>query len=164
MDVVRQMRVSAIHEGEALYGRRVIEDWRSSGGYPYQLVVATISSFLTRSRLSSWRLWRVLVQRNDVVMLQSAMSEMAQVLLGTLSGLNRIYIEHPSFKWARCLLPRFERAPVDFYERFFGALSTSPIEGASQLHSLLIETVELVSDDLPEVDVAGLQDLLIGRR
>ncbi|TLP97574.1 hypothetical protein FEF26_07305 [Nesterenkonia salmonea] len=158
--LIRQMRMSAIHEGEPLYGEELVTRWRSSATYPGPLAVATATSFLTPERLNRWRLWSALLQRDDLAMLHRACSEATEVILGTLCALNRIYIEHPSFKWSRHLVGRFTRAPVGFSDRLFSALTVGPIQGAPTLHALLEETVELVAADLPKVDISTIESVL----
>ena len=160
---VRQMRLSAIHEGEPLHGESVVAQWRNAAAYPGGLAVATAASFLTPSRLTRWRRWTALVQRDDAVMLHRACSEAAEVLMGTLCALNQLYIEHPSFKWARHTAEGFTRAPKDFSARFFAAVADGPVKGAPELHALLVETVEIVAADLPEVDTASVDKMLNSR-
>lgn len=85
-------------------------------------------------------------------------------LLGTLCALNRIHIEHPSFKWSRQLTARFTRAPSDFDARLRSAIAAGPREGAPELHALLTETAQLVTVELPAVDVARIDGILACRR
>lgn len=162
--LVRQMRMSALLQGEVLHGGPTVAGWRSAGEYPRGLAVATAADFLSPGRLSRWRLWPALVQRDDLVMLHRVCADVIEVVLGTLCALNRIYIEHPSFKWSRHLTSRFTRAPVDFDTRLFAALTGSPATGAPDLHALLTETVQLVASDLPEVDVSAIDGILNCRR
>ncbi len=161
--LLRQMRMSAIHGGKPLHGKELVAQWRTAAAYPDNLAVATADSFLAPSRLSRWRIWPALVQREDLAMLQRACSEVTEVLLGTLCAVNRIYIEHPSFKWSRHLASRFALAPNDFSERFFYALTLGPVHSAPELHTLLTQTVQLVASDLPEVDTSKIESVLKGR-
>ncbi|HLT61311.1 MAG TPA: hypothetical protein VK020_08975 [Microlunatus sp.] len=163
-NLLRQLRISAILEGTVLYGEPVVAAWRRAAAYPRSLAVATASCYLDPGRLGRWRLWPALVRRDDLVMLHRAVSDLAEVLLGVLCALNRVHVEHPSFKWAGHLTDRFDRAPADFGARLFAGLSTDPRGAAPDLHALLAETVELVAADLPEVDVARIEDLLRHRR
>lgn len=162
--IVQQMRLSALHEGKVLYGEALVQRWRGSSSYPRTLAVATATSFLTPRRLNRWRLWRALVHRGDVVMLHRACSDAAEVIFGVLCAVNRIYIEHPMFKWSRHLAGRFGRAPSRFTDRLLDGLDAGTAESAARLHTLLVETIEIVESDLPEVDTTVATDLVSGRR
>lgn len=163
-DLVRQMRLSALQEGEILHGEDCVRTWRSTGSYPRSLAMATAVHFLDPSRLNRWRLWRALVHRDDLVMLHQACSDAVAVILGSLCAVNRIYIEHPSFKWSRHLASRFTRAPDSFADRLFAALDAGTVERASELDALLIQTVEIVRSDLPEVDLSLIEGILRSER
>lgn len=98
-DVTKQMRLSALNEGIAVHGQGLIDSRRRrSINYPPQLAVAVAASFLTAERLGSWREWRALDARRDLLALRSACAEAAQVVLGSLCAVNGVLIEHPSFK------------------------------------------------------------------
>ncbi|QDP97791.1 hypothetical protein FOE78_19425 [Microlunatus elymi] len=126
--------------------------------------MVTAAGFLTPDRLRHWRLWPALVERDDLAMLHRACSDVTDVLLGTLCAVNRIYIEHPPFKWSRQLADRFTRAPADFGDRLFAALGTGPAQGAPGLHALLADTVRIVASELPKVDTSTIYDSLNCRR
>lgn len=162
--IVRQMRLSALHEGEVMYGADLVNEWRASSTYPRGLSIIVAESFLSADRLQRWRHWRALQHREDLVMLQRACADVADVILGTLCAVNRIYIEHPSFKWSRHLADRFNRAPAQFTGRFFAALEAGPRQNAQEFHALLKETVHLAERELPEVATVVFEELLHDRK
>lgn len=158
--MARQMRLSALKEGEVVFGPELVNRWRASMTYPRELAIAVASGFLTENALHRWRSWRALQHRDDLVMLQRACVDVAEVILGVLCAINRIYIEHPSFKWSRHLSASFHDAPWRFSDRFFTALRSSPAQGAEELDSLLKATVRILERDLPEVVTPRLLTLV----
>lgn len=153
-DLGKQMRISAVTEGTALFGTAVIAKWRArTAHYPERLAVAVVSRYLSEEQLGRWPQWWALVQRQDTLMLRVASAQAATAILGTLCALNGVWIEHPSFKWLTYLLPRLEVAPQRFAARFIRALEADSVWSARDLAGLLAETTDLVARALPQVDL-----------
>lgn len=159
--LVHQLRLAAIHDGEVLDGHELVGAWRRASPYPRGLAVATAASFLAPARFSRWRIWRALAQRGDLVVVHRACADACRAILGALCAVNRIYIEHPAFKWSHHLVARFDIAPTDLAHRLAGALGSPTPECAAQLEGLLIEVVGLVRATLPEVATPA-DDVLCG--
>lgn len=159
--LAKQLRLAALNDGIVLHGGEHVARWRRrSTRYPDSLAAAVAQAYLAPSRLGMWRQWRALAAREDAVPLQVACSNASHAILGALSGVNRILIEHPQFKWSDQLISRFAVAPQDFATRFTDAVAGRPADAAPELHQLLVETVELVAKRLPATELRPVRRCL----
>lgn len=142
-DLLAQLRLAALHEGEALTGADAVRRWRMAADYPDALVTATVEHYRDAAPRHSWRQWPVLVERGDHVPLQALCAEMINSMFGMLCGMNRIYVSHPRFKWAAALMERFEVAPVSLSERLAAALDSGVADLSACVDDLHQETLVL---------------------
>lgn len=156
--ILKQLRLSALHEGRCLYGEHRVEHWRSrSRAYPDELVANAAAEFLEPGRLGSWYQRYALLDRNDLPILRALCGRIPPMILGALSAVNRRYIEHPQFKWASASIARFEVAPTRLDERL-NAATDGPVETAVRtLDELIQETVDLVAQYVPSLDLGELR-------
>ncbi|MGO1975026.1 MAG: hypothetical protein ACTH2Q_18885 [Propionibacteriaceae bacterium] len=143
-DLLAQLRLSAIHEGEVLVGAAAVQRWRRDATYSDALVAATVEHYRDAAPSHSWRQWPALVERGDGVPVLGLCAEMITSTLGMLSGINRVYVSHPRFKWAAALIERFEVAPRSLQGRLATALDAGVAELAATVDALHHETLELV--------------------
>jgi hypothetical protein len=84
-------------------------------------------------------------------------------VLGVLAGLNRQYYSTVQFKRMRAFAATLKRKPAelpDRIERVLANLSRDPAAVARELEALVTETVALVEQHMPELDVTEAKRFL----
>lgn len=157
-DLELQMRLSALNEGVVLFGADLVNSWRSrSTIYPDALVASSAAQFLQPGRLGSWHQRYALLARHDSVVLRKLCARPPAIILGVLCGLNRVLVEHHSFKWFAATVDRFSIAPIDLVDRLRLAVESDLHTSVKELDRLLEETLDLVDQHAPNVDTAPMR-------
>lgn len=144
----RQWLLAALQDGIPILGCPLIDTLRSHLTYPDGLARKMVEEFLDMEPL--WYYQR-LADRNDRVMLQQVLARATTSLLTVLCALNRQYVPHPDFKWAKFILDRLPIRPKDFIPRLYEAMEKPPRESLAIYQSLALETATLVSEQWPDV-------------
>ncbi|HVX45786.1 MAG TPA: hypothetical protein VHC49_17985 [Mycobacteriales bacterium] len=149
--------IKGIVDGREVRGVQadVVARWQDRAAqYPRGLAIAVIEGGAIEQ---FWR-WRMLVDRNNPLLIAREFSRIASQLLTILHALNGRYCGHASaFKRLDSLdLPL---APGDLAGRLRGVFTLSTAEGAETLRRLVEETFDLIEAHLPEVDVERLRQL-----
>jgi hypothetical protein len=149
-------------EGIPLYGAELIEAWQAKiANYPPALAQA-----LVEQHLQFFPLWNVQVQlaaRDAVLWHYQILTETSYNLLAILAGLNRLYFTTFQFKRLHHFVAQLSIVPFDFAARLDRLFSANPAEAAVELEALVSETIELVAQHMPQVDVSGVRQR-IGQR
>lgn len=157
-DVLKQMRLAALNDGIVLHGAGVVDEWRArSRLYPDALAAAVATEWLDPDRLGSWHQRYALVARDEVVVLRTLIPRITSMILGALCAVNRVLIEHPSFKWTAALAERLPLAPAELRARLWAAANGPAVDAVPVLDALLAETLTLVERELPSVGLDGLR-------
>ena len=157
-DVLKQVRLAALNDGIVLLGDDLVRSWRdTSTVYPAGLADAVARDYLAVDRLGGWHQRAALAERGDVLMLRRQCARVEDTILGTLCAVNHVLIDHPSFKWTEHLISRLPVAPTDLQGRLWAAAEGSAPDAAAILDRLLIETIALVEQHLPNVDVTEIR-------
>ena len=157
-DVLKQVRLAALNDGLVLLGDDLVTSWRaSSRDYPPGLADAVARHYLAADRLGSWHQREALAERGDVLMLRRQCARVEDTILGTLCAVNHVLIDHPSFKWTIHLIDRLPIAPTELRARLWAAANGPARVAAATLDRLLVETIDLVEQHLPNVDVAEIR-------
>ena len=152
--------VKGIVDGCEVFGARAdrVAGWKARAAhYPRGLAIAVAQRDGAIEQF--WR-WRMLVERDNPLLLAREFTRVATQLLNVLHALNGRYCGHPSaFKRLDTLEHELAVAPPRLADRLRSAFRLSPPEGAAVLRDLVEETYELVEVHLPEVDVERLRTL-----
>ena len=136
----------------------MVGQWQERArNYPRGLAIAVVEG---HGRIEQFWRWRMLVDRDNPLLIAREFTRVASQLLSIVHALNGRYCGHPSaFK----RLDTFERdlplAPNRLSTRLRRAFTLPTPDGAEILRELVEETYDLVEVHLPEVDVARLRDL-----
>src|SRR5580658_1993861 len=156
-----QVRITALLQGEALYGAPLIEAWRARcATYPTQLALAMVAKGLAlrpRERLD------MLVARDDVLLLHRDLVDNLQGLLDALFGLNRVFTPHPFHKWLEWEATLIPLQPRELVRRIRRLLVAPPSEAADEIAALAEETFDLVAAHLPEFQLAPVRAAFAAR-
>lgn len=157
-DVLKQVRLAALNDGIVLYGQDAVDAWRErSREYPDALATAVAAEWLDLDRQGSWHQRHALAAREEVVVLRALVPRITQMVLGTLCAVNRVLIEHPSFKWTAALVERLPIAPADLRARLWACADGPAVDAVPILDDLLAETLAIVERELPDVALDALR-------
>lgn len=150
VDYGKQCMASSLFYGVSLYGDRVISEMKKEVEvYPDQLAQNMIEE-----NLALWSRWNnryALLDRNEWIMLYDLMVGVQKKLLGTLFGMNKLYIHHPSFKWMHKYSEIFTIKPVYLDERLSRILIQDVHESIKELELLIREVFNLVEKHYPNL-------------
>ena len=149
-----QMRMAALLNSVPLHGERLVQQWQARAArYPDGLVRAIVEEQIL-GRDESWWASDFWVERGARLPLTELLCHMERKILRVLLALNRIYLPDPRFKWAHRLVGQFQIAPPRLAERLDAILTAEPAAATAEMQRLLDETIDLVEQHVPGVDVA----------
>ena len=147
-----QKMLSGILEGLPLHGDEVIAGWRKRvAAYPDELRAASIAHHWSFFPL--WYYGDALALRDAELWRLDMLLEAAFNLLGVLAALNRIYYARFELKRLRALVAKLSLAPQDLADRLEQLFALPAGEAAAELGRLVVETRDLVAQDLPELEL-----------
>ena len=150
--------IKGIVEGREISGVRVdvVSRWQARAAtYPRGLAIAIIQRDGAVEQF--WR-WRMLVDRDNPLLLAREFMRLGSQVLNLLHALNGRYCGHPSaFKRLDALEDELAIAPRDLAARLRSVFTLPAPEGAAVLRGLIEETYDLTEVHLPEVDVEHLR-------
>ncbi|WLD93247.1 DUF4037 domain-containing protein [Alkalihalobacillus sp. AL-G] len=153
----KQCLLGAIVDGIPLKGESRLHGLKTAlQQYPDQLKANMIQEHLQFG--GPWQNREALLYRGDHLMLYRTMTEASMNLMAVLSAINNEYIHHPRFKWVNETSENFRIKPVNFHQRLlkiFGHLQ--PEEGVRALESLINETIHLIENEFPSLDIDDLK-------
>ena len=137
------------------HGSALVDAWQSRlGTYPEGLQVVVVRRSAQIDHF--WR-WRMYLERDNPMLLASALSEVAARLHATVLALNKRY--GPGLKSPDALSQPLAVAPSDFAVRLRQSFALPAAERAAALAALVDETYDLIELHLPAVDVARLREI-----
>lgn len=157
--------VKGIADAGEIVGSRadLVDRWRSRARiYPRDLAIAVVERYGVIEQF--WR-WRMLVDRDNPLLIAREFTRVASQLLYVVHALNGRYCGHPSHvKRLDALEHDLPLAPNRLSTRLRRAFTLPTPDGAEILRGLVEETYDLVEVHLPEVDVQRLRDLFRSER
>lgn len=144
--------MSGLHEGLALHGEELIEEWRRRSAYTDKLQRALIEK---RWKFFPW--WYVqerLRTRDATAWRHEVLAQSTYALVGTLAALNRIYFSAFEFKRAAAFLRRLEVAPPELASRLELLFTSDERRSTDELERLVAETQALVAERFPGLDLS----------
>jgi hypothetical protein len=158
-----QMRIAAVQHGAPLVGEALIDRWRTRArAYPDGLRRAMVRHHLQPQ--TTWRAAPKLAERGDLVFLNETLVRAAHAMLGSLHGVNCLYLSHRGYKWMHRLAAEMPIAPFHFLDRLASVFSLPPRDSVAVLQTLLEETLELVEANLPDEDLTTARSWITARR
>ena len=152
--ILKQMRLAAIQHCIPLHGTPTIAAWQSKAtNYGASLKRAIISEYLADEVFGAWYGRHMLAARDDRIMLYDLFCRVEKCIVGTLLGLNQIYLANPSFKWMDDTIAQMTHKPHNLAGRLKRAFSMDPPAGVAELDKLLAETLALIETHLPAMDL-----------
>ena len=152
--------LKGIVDGREVSGARadVVARWKErASSYPRGLAVAVVRRDGAIEQF--WR-WRMLVERDNPLLLAREFNRIASQLLNVLHALNGRFCGHPSaFKRLDAMEDELTVAPRGLAARLRAVFTLPVPEGAQVLRGLVEDTYDLVEVHLPEVDVERLRTL-----
>jgi hypothetical protein len=152
-DASAQKTLAGFLAGIPLHGQPLYEQWtRRIGVYPPPLAVKMVREhlrFIVRGCLLNQG-----YRRGDLLFYVDGLCQMLKNLLGIWAGLNRVYLSTAEPRWLADELQRMEILPDDAWRRMQAVLTGRAEEAVEMLDRLIIDTLDLVDEHMPEVDVA----------
>jgi hypothetical protein len=144
--------MSGLHEGLALHGEELIEEWRRRAAYTDELQGATIAK---RWTFFPWWFFQERLRTRDATAWRHEMlAQSVYALVATLAALNRTYFSTLEFKRASRFLAGLEVAPPDLAARLDSLFELDEPRSTAELERLVAETQVLVAEHLPDLDVS----------
>jgi Domain of unknown function (DUF4037) len=150
IDYGKQCMVSSIYYGQSLYGDQVINLLKNK----VQIYPDELAEKMIEDNLALWYRWnnrKALLDRRDWLMLYDLMGAVQKKLMGTLFGLNKLYIHHPSFKWIHKYSEIFTIKPKNMDERFSAIFLGDVHHSVQDLEHLIQEVFLLVEKHYPHL-------------
>lgn len=152
--------IKGIVDGSGTVGARadITDHWKArAASYPRGLAIAIVEGSGAIEQF--WR-WRMLVERENPLLLAREFTRVAGQMLNVLHALNGRYCGHPSaFKRLDAVQDDLPVAPRALADRLRSVFTLPTSEAAAALRELVEETYDLVEVHLPEVDVERLRTL-----
>ncbi len=153
----KQCLVSAVYDGIPLYGGDILNKLKKEVEvYPKDLSVGMIKDNIYLG--NRWNNREALLKREDWLMLYKVIVSVQTNLMGILFGLNRIYVNHPAFKWQKHSLEAMKVAPPNVVNRLTSILLNHPKEIVSELEEIIQEVYELIRLEYPSIDLTEVID------
>ncbi|MRG85939.1 DUF4037 domain-containing protein [Salinibacillus xinjiangensis] len=153
----KQCLVAAVHDGIALGGEGKVKQLKKKVEvYPEELSVAMIREHLDLG--NRWNNREALLAREDWLMLSKVLTDVNTQLMGTLFGLNRLYVHHPAFKWQNHSLDQMKIIPPKAKERFSSIFLEKPIDRVREIELLIAEIYQLVQKEHANLDLSDLMN------
>jgi hypothetical protein len=151
--------LSAVQHGVPPYGADLLARWQAkAAGYPGQLARRVIREHLWFGPAYVPECFAGRGDGGDVLVLYRHFLVTAQCILQILAALNRVYCPSPEHKWMDWLIGQFRIGPHDLSRRIKLVFRVEPRDGGRELRRLVHETLALVDEHLPEVNVPRPED------
>jgi hypothetical protein len=150
----RQALLSALATGHPLHGASMLEDWQSTvRSYPTDLAIKIIQENLW---FGPFYIPEAYITRGDVVVLYGHYQRAIECLLRILAALNRQYYPSEEYKWTPQIISSLALKPDDLLNRMREVWSVALEESWPLLRGLLLETIGLIEENLPQVNEKSL--------
>ncbi|MDY6938095.1 MAG: DUF4037 domain-containing protein [Cyanobacteriota bacterium] len=144
-----QTVVSHLQYGVILHGENVIQRWQAQiEQYPEQLAIAMVQKHL---KFRPFDGQRILTQRLELPMLYENTCSFVRWILNILFAVNRIY--HPGYKWTRHWTEVMTIKPPQLFARLEYIFQSEVTSGTKELGSLVEETLDLIQEHMPSIDL-----------
>jgi predicted nucleotidyltransferase len=154
--------LSGTLEGIPLYGTELINAWKDRiANYPPALAQAMVEQHLQFFPL--WSVQPQLAARDAKLWHYQILTEASNNLLAIVAGLNRQYFTTFQFKRMQHFVTQLSIAPFDFASRLDRLFTAEFPAAALELEALVGETIDLVAQHMPQIDVSNIRQK-IGQR
>ena len=157
------IRLAALQAAVPFSGTNLLQHWKTRvAEYPHGLAVALINAQLLFDEV--W--WNVdmWVERKAHLPLIDALYKMQIKIMRVLIALNHIYLIDPRFKWADRIIDQMTISPDNLGPRLKEIFTLEPSEAVAATWDLFMETLGLVEEQVPEIDVAFVRRYYNHRR
>lgn len=155
-DLDKQRLLSAVLHAIPLVGADVVQAWQTEAArYPSELARRMVRENLW---LGPWFNPDAYIGRDDAFVLTQHLIWLAQGVLKVLAGLNHVYYPSPEHKWLDQFAAQLHLSPPHLAARLKAALRGDARTGWNTLKAVIDETLTLVEQHMPEVDVVGPDD------
>jgi predicted nucleotidyltransferase len=152
-----QKALDGLLHGIPLLGEELIGLWQEkASAYPDGLQVAMIRNYMNIRPI--WLVADRMATRDADIFLSQMRIDACLGILGTLAGLNRRYFASFQFKRMHRFLKTLTLAPANCAERLTIALDATPLDSAPLIEQLAADTLALVADHAPQIDLTGLRN------
>lgn len=142
-----------------IFGKDLLQKWQTQlNAYSDALADAMI-----KHHLKFFRLWRVMdrmLPRDSTLWQKQAMLDSSFNVLGVLAGLNRKYFTNFQFKRMKQFIDSLKLAPPNLAEQLESIWKLDPRAAAVALRDIVAETVGLVEEQAPHIDVSAVKRIL----
>jgi hypothetical protein len=154
--------LSGTLEAIPLYGTELINAWKDRiANYPPALAQAMVEQHLQFFPL--WSVQPQLAARDAKLWHYQILTEASNNLLAIVAGLNRQYFTTFQFKRMQHFVTQLSIAPFDFASRLDRLFTAEFPAAALEMEALVGETIDLVAQHMPQIDVSNIRQK-IGQR
>ncbi len=138
-------------DGLALVGQDELAQWQARICYSDALARAQVAAHVGRL-LPPELLYKLTLGRGDALSFSARMSAVLLHAVALVAAVNRAFISVTEPKWLPWQLGRLSHIPPQMSERTNAALLHPSVEAMDDLHSLLIEVLDLVDARVPDAN------------
>lgn len=150
----KQLLIAAVVYGTPIHGGTLVRHWQArAAAYPRELSRAMVLAHCDFNLGSA----EVLAERDDLLMFYQLICNAQRQILGMLLGINRIYLANPHYKWLDQLVSELRIAPAALAFRLKQLFRTDPKLAVHALQQMIDETLALVEQHLPELDLSAVR-------
>jgi hypothetical protein len=132
-----------------LYGAELVEKWKNNAAiYPEELSVRFLQAYLPHFHL---RQLNFAAHRDNPTAHYAMLSDIQSSLFLVLLAINQSYF--PTFKWMFKRMATLPLVPANVESRLRQMFYEPPLRAASQLHSVLEETLDIIEKKYPQIDL-----------
>jgi hypothetical protein len=144
-------------EGQPLHGPELIDAWQArAAAFPEGLRRAMVEHNLQKL-FPLWYFEARLAAREAHLWVRHELIQGGFCILGILAGLNRCYFSSFQFKRMHRFVDRLALAPIDLADRLDILSVASPVVAITALEQLVLETLALVGDHMPDANTGVLR-------
>ncbi|MBD1373895.1 cytoplasmic protein [Hazenella sp. IB182357] len=156
-DLDKQCLIASLAYGIPLQGVPLLMDLQCRvQHYPDALAQAMITQYIHLG--TRWQSRHALLARKDWLLLYQVMVSAQQHIMGTLCGLNRIYVQHPAFKWQQQTIVQMKKRPPHLHGRLQSVFLSHPVDGLKELEAVRSDVFQLLTREVPHIDMSHAKD------
>lgn len=162
VDTPLQKALSGMLNALPLHGEPLVRKWQEQlSHYPKQLAQAMVKHYL--AIIPVWGIYERMENRDATIWLHQLLVEASYNILGILAGLNHLYYSPFQFKRMHHFVSQMHIAPPHLATRIEMLFHSQEASAVQEVEKLVQETLELVAQHMPEVDIEA-QNKRIGWR
>lgn len=159
IDLIKHLQLAGFIDGYTLAGEEWVNEWKTKAKqFPAGLQTMMVNHY--KKFHPEWVLHKMAIERGDNLFYYESLIEAIGNIIGILCGLNKMY--HPGkLKGIEWSINQMAIKPKDLINRYNRIFSIEKSIAVKELYTLIVETLDLIDQNLPEVSTERSRKLLV---